>query len=76
MNNITTPEAFFYTVREMRHKVFEAGGQPDTLRISKSEIEKFTLSGMKILIVEGLPDDTFMLVSDDRSIRDGNTKNS
>ncbi len=76
MTNPFTPDQFFIKVREMREAVIENGGRPDTLRISKAEIEKFTLFGMKILIVEGLPDNSFCIVSDDRSIRNGNPKNS
>lgn len=68
---------FMTQILEVRTKVIEAGGRPDTLKISKQAIEKCTLFGMQIEVVESdwLPDGVeFMVFEEGAVYPDGRTK--
>lgn len=62
---------FVANVAHMRQAVIQAGGQPNTLKISQQSIEKIKLFGMNIEIVSSvvLPDGVEMMVIDDKDKR-------
>jgi hypothetical protein len=59
---------FFKSILEARHEVIRQGGRPNTLKISRQAIEKFTLFGLDIEVVESvvLPKDTVFIVVEDK----------
>lgn len=61
-------EAFVKAVQKGRHAVIEAGGRPNTLKISQEAIEKVKLFGMDIEVVSSvvLPEGVDFMVIEDR----------
>ena len=60
--------SFVTHVAEMRQRVIEAGGKPNTLKISQQAIERIKLFGMDIEVVSSvvLPDGVDFMVIEDK----------